>query len=572
MVVLRIRCNAIKLSFCILAIISLLLGNILSGKSYYPPRIAFVEGKASYEPAGEVEWSEVTINLPLLSGDRIVSLPKSRVEIELGEGNFLRMGEDTDIIFGNIMGVYGDVDLKIGEIVLRVTDTSKLYVHLPLSTVKIKKRGYYHFFVDNKGVSQIVVWKGKIQVENSSEKKDAQTGDYLLINHSDKISMDTTAAIQKNELDLWSDRRDARFAVSDSVSKLGASYAGVYDLDHHGLWEHLSNYGDVWFPSVTVGWAPYRLGRWGHYSNWGWTWISNEPWGWLPYHYGQWHYYEPYQRWCWAPGNFSYWSPARVNFYWGSGYVGWSPLGYSFGFGSRPGRYHGNIDNSVTIINNYNTRGGPLTVVTEENFRRSKVGLNRVRTLSKTLTSSLKEGLPKGLAKEATQNRSRTSFIAATDLSKTRSQARNNRSSFNNRKSVNRGELRTYSPGSRQIKTRDSSSTGRIKESNSKLIRSSRKNSGKQNPARLTNDSSSVGSRSGYSRTRLNRRNKNRFSTNSSRMRIERGSKTQGSTFSRSRSSSTSRGKVNQGSIARPRTRSESTPRNVGPSVRRSRR
>ena len=78
----------------------------------------------------------------------------------------------------------------------------------------------------------------------------------------------------------------------------------------------MREYGRVWTPRVvvSVGWAPYRVGRWiwrgGDY-----VWVSYEPWGWAPYHYGRWAFVASVG-WCWVP-------PVRGAVYWGPGFVGW---------------------------------------------------------------------------------------------------------------------------------------------------------------------------------------------------------------------------------------------------------
>ena len=401
------------------ATVALFLAASLFGKGYYPPRISFIDGKASYEPAGDVDWTEVTINLPLLSGDRIVSQPDSRVEVELGEGNFLRLGGNTDIVFGNVSGSNGDIEMQLGELVLRVNDSARYFVHLPGASVKIKKKGYYRFSVNEQADSRVVVWKGQAEVENAVGETRIKGGEQLILASTNTPLQKALLAPDRDDLGLWSDRRDAHFASSQSVAKLGgASYVGVYDLDDHGAWDYVPSHGNVWFPSVSVGWAPYRAGRWSHYPTWGWTWVSHEPWGWLPYHHGRWYYYQPYNRWCWAPGSFSYWSPARVHFYWGSGYVGWSP--YGFGFGSGGGYYGGGgyINNSVTIVNNktivnhYRDPGYGLTVVTEDDFRASRVDRARVKSIDRQLVDNLRAGLPRRLASGTSHSRPRNTVVA----------------------------------------------------------------------------------------------------------------------------------------------------------------
>jgi hypothetical protein len=114
----------------------------------------------------------------------------------------------------------------------------------------------------------------------------------------------------------------------------GAYDAGDYDeapgpddeapdpraLAPYGSWVDGGDYGRVWRPSVTVGWAPYVDGYWA-WTPYGWTWVSYEPWAWT-FHYGRWALLPV--GWVWVPG--TVWGPAWVDWYWGAGFVGWAPL------------------------------------------------------------------------------------------------------------------------------------------------------------------------------------------------------------------------------------------------------
>jgi hypothetical protein len=64
-------------------------------------------------------------------------------------------------------------------------------------------------------------------------------------------------------------------------------------------------------------------GRWVYTSEYGWVWVSEEPWGWVVYHYGHWVWSDRYG-WVWVPGND--WGPAWVEWCYGGGYVGWTPM------------------------------------------------------------------------------------------------------------------------------------------------------------------------------------------------------------------------------------------------------
>src|SRR5262249_20881658 len=126
--------------------------------------------------------------------------------------------------------------------------------------------------------------------------------------------------------------KDMERAYSQNAQYVSPSIYGTESLSGYGQWIYDSPYGYVWVPTVSVGWAPYRVGRWSYVNYYGWTWVSGDPWGWAPYHYGRW-YSSPYG-WAWYPGAISpyyYWRPALVGFFgWGTGGLG---VGVGFGGG-----------------------------------------------------------------------------------------------------------------------------------------------------------------------------------------------------------------------------------------------
>lgn len=358
----------------------------------YPPRVSHVEGTAAYVPAGKVDWEELTPNLPLLSGDRVFSHPGARVEIEFGEANFLRLGEETDLAFSKIDDRDRELELFQGELILRLGKSRKYQIFTSGSRVEIKKKGLYRIGIGNDGSMLVAVRKGRAEIENQAGKTKIKNGEYVWVDAARPDVVQVLSAYAADELDLWSDRRDARYVANQSVTYVGGTWhPGVYDLDFYGHWVNCPPYGNAWFPRVSIGWAPFRLGRWCHFS-FGWTWVSHDPWGWLPYHYGRWVYYSPHRRWCWVPGGFRHWSPAMVHFYWGHGYVGWSPHGQSF------------VNNGTIVINEGSGQGGSgnpargLTIVRREDFRRGVSSVTQAVAPTRDVVSRFRRGLPDDLA------------------------------------------------------------------------------------------------------------------------------------------------------------------------------
>ena len=91
-------------------------------------------------------------------------------------------------------------------------------------------------------------------------------------------------------------------------------------LSPYGSWVNASHYGNSWRPSG-AGFRPYVNGYWS-YTSYGPTWIGNEPYAWSVYHYGQW-VFDPVYGWVWVPGY--EWHAGRVNWAYGTDYIGWAP-------------------------------------------------------------------------------------------------------------------------------------------------------------------------------------------------------------------------------------------------------
>jgi hypothetical protein len=125
-----------------------------------------------------------------------------------------------------------------------------------------------------------------------------------------------------------------------------AQMTGVNELSSYGAWDQSPQYGAIWYPSVAVGWAPYREGHWAYVAPWGWTWVDAAPWGFAPFHYGRW--IQDGGRWGWVPAGYAggvygpdyqpVYAPAVVGFLGlgvgvaitaailSSGSIGWVPL------------------------------------------------------------------------------------------------------------------------------------------------------------------------------------------------------------------------------------------------------
>ena len=89
-----------------------------------------------------------------------------------------------------------------------------------------------------------------------------QGQDAIIRGTSTDAQYKTSDAPPKDEWDRWNNDRDHTIQSAQSWSHTDRYYTGSEDLDAYGHWGNIPDYGPVWYPSVSVGWTPYRAGRW----------------------------------------------------------------------------------------------------------------------------------------------------------------------------------------------------------------------------------------------------------------------------------------------------------------------
>jgi hypothetical protein len=349
-------------------------------------RVGLIHGDVSSMRGDSGDWVALTVNAPLVQGDRVSTGDQSRTEIDLDYANILRLGENTEARIADLTEGRMQVQLSNGILNLTVLkgSESNIEVDTPNVAVRPSRDGVYRIQVNSNGETEVIVRRGEAEVFTQQGSVRADKNDMVMVRGVDQPEYQLTKAPGRDSWDEWNEQRDA--AINDAHSWTYASryYTGAYDLDRYGHWVTVPDYGYVWTPYVGVSWAPYQAGRWVWEPYWGWTWVSYEPWGWAPYHYGRWFCYA--NSWYWWPGPSPLhyrpvWAPAYVSFFgfgagrfsfsfgvgWGYSSIGWLPVGpsdYYYPWYGGHNRYRSydvrniNVHNVTNIYNIYNDPNG----------------------------------------------------------------------------------------------------------------------------------------------------------------------------------------------------------------------
>jgi hypothetical protein len=304
-------------------------------------RLSYMEGAVSFEPAGENDWSQATLNYPLTTGDRLWTDANARAELETGNVA-IRMSQQTDLTATNLTDQLMQYGLAQGSVRVRVFDLRSghaIEIDTPSAAITITQAGSYRIDAyPNQNMSLVTVNSGEVQVTGNDVNQLVAGGQSVELTGSNPVQLQWVEAPGPDSFDQWAAARDQRYQNAQARQYVSPEVPGYYDLDAYGSWATVPQYGPVWYPaSVPVGWCPYRTGRWVWVEPWGWTWVGNEAWGFAPYHYGRWVQVGP--RWGWIPGPVAIapiYGPAFVAFVGGStfsagfgagGVAAWFPLG-----------------------------------------------------------------------------------------------------------------------------------------------------------------------------------------------------------------------------------------------------
>ena len=323
--------RSVKMAACLVP--WLLAVPILAQTEGNPPgraaRLSVIEGQVSFQPSGENDWSEATLNYVMTTGDRIYTYDGGRAEIEVGPWA-VRLAQDTDLTMANLADQFMQLGVGQGSVrvaVYQMPPGNTVEIATPNGALTISGPGSYRVDVDPNNGTRVIVNRGSLQVTGGGGNQTINAGQAAQLTGTGPIQINLLALPAPDSFDQWCSQRDRRLEAVRYRQYVNPYTPGVEDLDAYGVWSQVPQYGPVWYPSgVAVGWVPYRLGHWAWVEPWGWTWVGAEPWGFCPYHYGRWALIGV--RWGWVPGPVTvapWYSPALVAF------VGGVSIGFGFG-------------------------------------------------------------------------------------------------------------------------------------------------------------------------------------------------------------------------------------------------
>jgi hypothetical protein len=331
-------------------------------------RVSLLEGDVTYQRTDLDRWVDLSVNTPILEGDKIWVGRGGRAEVEFENGGFVRLSENTIMEFSRLAEINSrdgvEVHLVQGLASFEARPEPAFAIQTPLFSARLNDVASFRVDVETDGSGRLVVFSGKLEVSGASTRLFVRNGEVIrfLSQDADRYYLETNYV--KDAWDRWNEeRQDYLSKITQEQFHYGDRGWTTADLYNYGSWYDVPTYGRVWRPaSVEADWVPFRSGRWCWYSSFGWTWVSYEPWGWIPYHYGRWANVNGYG-WSWVPGpRYVSWCPGAVNWVQGTQWVGWVPLAPH-----EPWYGHGHGGANVFVSKNFGHRGA-VTYLPHDSF------------------------------------------------------------------------------------------------------------------------------------------------------------------------------------------------------------
>jgi hypothetical protein len=343
-------------------------------------RVSLVNGEVSLRRGDTGELTAAPQNSPIVTNDALVTGAGGRAEIQFDSANMIRLAPSTEVRMGDLQDRRFLAQVAVGTTTFTMLQSNGAQIEISTPTVSLhpSQPGAYRVTVRPDGSTEITVRAGEAEIFSPRGSEVLRAGQTMQARGTatDPEFM-IVAAIPQDDWDRFNAQRDqALQQVTTSSRYVSPDITGTEELDANGRWQYDPAYGNVWVPTVSAGWAPYREGRWVWEPFYGWTWVSYDPFGWAPYHYGRW--YSGSFGWAWYPGPIGpryFWRPALVGFFgWGGGvgvgfgfgfgHVGWVPLApherFNAWYGARS--FNSVVVNNTNITNVYrNARGNGVT-------------------------------------------------------------------------------------------------------------------------------------------------------------------------------------------------------------------
>src|SRR5215471_11425280 len=210
-------------------------------------RLNYLSGSVSFRPGDLEDWSPAILNVPLKTGDHLWTDIDSQAELHVGSAA-IRLGPETAFAFLNIDDQTTQIQITQGAVNVRLRqlqDSEVFEIDTPNAAISLLRPGLYRVNVDAFGNTTVTDRLGESEVTALGSAFTLHPQESARIMGTDRPTFDVYAALPPDSWDNWCALRDRREEQSASVQYVSREMVGYEDLDEHGVWRPVPEYGVV---------------------------------------------------------------------------------------------------------------------------------------------------------------------------------------------------------------------------------------------------------------------------------------------------------------------------------------
>src|SRR5208282_5054209 len=247
----------------VLFLFAVLVIRPLFGQDADPPgrvaRLSYMEGAVSFEPSGEDNWSQASLNYPLTTGDRLWTDKGARAELETGN-IAMRLSEQTDLTTTNLTDQLLQLGLAQGSLRITAYDLRsghEVEVDTPSAAVTVLQPGSYRLDTyPDQNRTLVTVNRGEVQITGNGLNQTLGSGQAMMLTGANPVQVTAVSVPSPDSFDQWCAQRDQKYQNARSRQYVNPYVPGYYDLDGYGSWTTVAAYGPIWYPAgLPGGWC-----------------------------------------------------------------------------------------------------------------------------------------------------------------------------------------------------------------------------------------------------------------------------------------------------------------------------
>ena len=178
-------------------------------------RVSFIHGSVSSQRGDNGDWVALTLNTPIMAGDRVSTGPDGKGELQLDWADLVRMSNNATVKVVTLD--HNNLQLQVGQglvtySVLKGTEAGS-EIDTPNASLRPNGEGEYRVLVNSNDESIIIVRRGSAEVSTPQGSTHVDQGQMITIQGSDNPQYKIDPAPTPDDWDSWCNDRDRVIAL-----------------------------------------------------------------------------------------------------------------------------------------------------------------------------------------------------------------------------------------------------------------------------------------------------------------------------------------------------------------------